>query len=106
MTLCVGSLARALTVGKVRRNMPEPVPVLLLARLAVDHQRQGQGLGYSMLQDAVARTLQAADIAAIRAMAVHAISQDAKRFYQYFGFQESTMEPMTLTATLGDLQSA
>ena len=102
-SLSVNSLARALAVGKVRRNMPDPIPDMLLARLAVDRRWQGHGLGSSMLQDAVARTLRAADIAGIRAMVVHAISQEAKRFYQYFGFQGSKTQPMTLMATLADL---
>lgn len=105
-SLAAGSIARAQTTGKVRRNMPDPVPIMLLARLAVDQQWQGHGIGYSMLQDAALRTLQAAEIAGIRALAVHAISSDAKRFYQYFGFRESDSEPMTLMVTLRDLEAA
>jgi len=105
-SLSVGSLARSIAVGKVRRNMPDPIPVMLITRLAVANQWKGYGLGASMLRDALARTLQAAAIAGIRAIAIHAISQDAKRFYQYFGFHESTSEPMTLMATLAEIQAA
>ena len=105
-SLAAGSLARTRTIAKVRRNMPDPVPVMLLARLAVDIQWQKLGLGCSMLQDAALRTLQAAEIAGIRAMAVHAIALDAKRFYQYFGFRESDSEPMSFMVTIGDLEAA
>jgi GNAT superfamily N-acetyltransferase len=90
-SLAVGSASRRSATGAVARNMPDPVPVMLLARLAVDSAWQGRGLGASLLQDAVARTVQAADIAGIRAMLVHALSPDAERFYRYFGFQANSM---------------
>ena len=105
-SLAVGAISHAQAVGKIKRNMPDPIPIMLLARLAVDLQWQGRGLGYSMLQNAALRTLHAADIAGIRAMVVHAISLDAKQFYQHFGFRESASEPMTLMVTLRDLKEA
>ncbi len=105
-SLAVGSIERSVTVGRVRRNMPDPVPVMLLARLAIDKNWQGRGLGRSLLRDAVFRTIQAAEIVGIRALLVHAISMEAKRFYQYFGFQPSQVETMTLMATLSSLRDA
>lgn len=105
-SLAVGSVSRRVSVSRVRRNMPDPIPVMLLARLAIDVHWQGRGLGRSLLRDAVLRTLQAADIVGIRALLVHAISEDAKRFYQYFGFRPSEIEDMTLMATLRDLRAA
>ena len=105
-SLAVGSVTRSLSVSRVRRNMPDPIPVMLLARLAIDDSWQGRGLGRSLLRDAVLRAIQAADIVGIRALLVHAISDDAKRFYQYFGFQSSEIESTTLMATLADLRSA
>ena len=105
-SLVVGSVSRARAPGRVRRNMPDPVPIMLLARLAMDNDWQGQGLGCGLLQDAVHRTIQAADIAGIRAILVHAISMEAKRFYQYFGFRPSEVEDMTLMATLAELKQA
>ena len=105
-SLAVGSVTRSLSVSRVRRNMPDPIPVMLLARLAIDDSWQGRGLGRSLLRDAVLRAIQAADIVGIRALLVHAISDDAKRFYQYFGFQPSEIESMTLMAPLADLRSA
>lgn len=105
-SLAVGSVSRNVSVSRVRRNMPEPVPIMLLARLAIDRRWHSRGLGRSLLRDAVLRTIQAADIVGIRALMVHAISDDAKRFYQYFGFRPSEVEPMTLMATLSDLRDA
>jgi len=105
-SLAVGSVSRRVSVNRVRRNMPEPIPIMLLARLAIDGNWQGRGLGRSLLRDAVSRTIQAADIVGIRALLVHAISDDARRFYQYFGFQPSEIESMTLMATLPDLRNA
>lgn len=98
--LAVGSVTRAEATGPVRRNMPDPVPVMLLARLALDRRWQGRGLGAALLKDAALRTLQAAEIGGIRALLVHAISADAARFYRYFGFQPSPGNELTLMATL------
>ena len=100
--LAGGGVAQVQAPGPVRRNMPDPVPVMILGRLAVDVAWQGHGLGRSLLRDAVLRTLQAADIGGIRAILVHAISEDAKRFYQRYGFQESPVDPMTLMITVAD----
>ena len=105
-SLAVGSAARRVATGAVGRNMPDPVPVMLLARLAVDVEWQGRGLGASLLQDAVTRSVQAAEIAGIRAMLVHALSEDVKRFYGHFGFQPAQSQPMTLMATLSNLTRA
>jgi GNAT superfamily N-acetyltransferase len=104
--LVVGSVARAEATGAVRRNMPDPVPVMLLPRLAVDRRRQGSGLGAALLRDAALRTLQAADLAGIRAMLVHAISPEAARFYRYFGLQPAPGSEMTLMVTLAGLRRA
>ncbi|MEX2630988.1 MAG: GNAT family N-acetyltransferase [Tistlia sp.] len=100
--LAVGAVSEAQAAGRIRRNMPEPIPVMLIARLAVDRRCQGQGIGAALLRDAVLRTLQAAEIAGIRAILVHALSEDAKRFYQRFGFTASPVEPLTLMITLAD----
>src|SRR5262245_51967530 len=72
--LAVGSVAHAGAPGRVRRNMPDPVPVVILGRLAVDRNHQGKNIEAGLLRDAVLRTLQAADIAGVRALLVHAIS--------------------------------
>jgi predicted N-acetyltransferase YhbS len=86
--------------------MPDPVPVMVIGRLAVDQAVQGQAVGPALLRDAVLRTLQAAEIAGIRAILVHAISEHAKRFYEKWGFVASPAEPMTLMITVAEAQKA
>ena len=100
--LAAGIVAHAEAPGRVRRNMPDPVPVMVIGRLAVDHTAQGQGLGPALLRDAVLRTVQAAQIAGIRAILVHAISARAKSFYEKWGFIASPIEPMTLMITVAE----
>ncbi|RWM25552.1 GNAT family N-acetyltransferase [Mesorhizobium sp.] len=86
--------------GSIRRNMPDPVPVAVLGRLAVDVSWQGKGLGGALLQDAVLRIGQAAAILGIRGLLVHAISDEAKAFYEHYGFQAAPKNPMTLVLSL------
>jgi GNAT superfamily N-acetyltransferase len=104
--LANGAVARAHAGGRVRRNMPEPIPVMVLGRLAVDRAWQGRGIGQGLLKDAVLRTVQAARIAGIRAILVHAISEEAKKFYSRHGFAESPVAPLTLMITLSDAERA
>jgi GNAT superfamily N-acetyltransferase len=92
--------------GRVRRNMPDPVPMVVLGRFAVDRARQGRGLGRALFRDAAERTIHAADAIGIRGILVHAISPDAKAFYLALGFSESPLDPMTLMVSLNDLQAA
>jgi GNAT superfamily N-acetyltransferase len=94
--LASGAVAQSAATGRVRRNMPNPIPVMVIGRLAVDSHWQGKGIGRALLRDAVLRTLQAADIAGIRAILVHAISEEAKQFYEKYGFTASPLDPMTL----------
>ena len=101
--LAVGAVSHAGAPGRVRRNMPDPVPVMIIGGLAVDQEFHGRGLGQGLLRDAVLRTLQAADIAGIRAILVHAISSDAQRFYERHGFVQSPIDPMMLMTTLADV---
>jgi GNAT superfamily N-acetyltransferase len=105
-SLAAGSVAREAAPGRVRRNMPEPVPVVVLGRLAIDKNFQGQGLGRALLRDAVLRTLQAANIIGIRAILVHALSDEAKRFYEACGFRPSPINPMTLMVTVSEALKA
>jgi len=103
-SLAVGAVAHAESAGRIKRNMPDPVPVMILGRLAVDTAFHGQGIGAGLLRDAVLRTLQAAEIAGIRAMLVHAISDGAKRFYEKYGFRASPVDPMTVMITLAEAE--
>lgn len=101
-TLAAGSVARETAPGRIRRNVPDPVPVVVLGRLAVDRAFQGQGLGRALLRDAVLRTLQAADIIGVRAILVHALSEQAKRFYEEWGFAPSPINRLTLMVPVSD----
>ena len=84
--------------------MPEPIPVAVLARLAVDQALHGHGLGRALFQDSALRVLNAADAIGIRGMIVHAISEEAKAFYLKLGFDPSPLDPMTLMVILADVQ--
>jgi GNAT superfamily N-acetyltransferase len=101
--LATGAIAQTAATGKVRRNMPDPIPVMVIGRLACDRNWQGCGIGRALLRDAILRTLQAAEIAGIRAILVHAISEDAKLFYQKCGFTVSPIEPLTLMLKVSDV---
>ena len=85
--------------------MPNPIPIMILGRLAVDQEWQGQGLGYALLQDAVLRTLQVAEIAGIRALLVHALHDRAAAFYQNAGFLPSPLHEHTLMLLLKDIRA-
>ena len=98
--LASGSLALAEAPGRVRRNMPDPIPMAILARLAIDRSKQGKGLGTALLQDAVLRVEQAASIMGIRGILVHAISDEARAFYEHHGFIAAVGDPMTLILSL------
>lgn len=89
--------------GHFRRNMPDPIPVVVLGRLAVDKSLHGQGLGRALMRDAGLRVIQVAETIGIRGMLVHALSDEAREFYLRVGFEPSPMDPMMLMVTLGDL---
>ena len=101
-TLEVGAVAHAEAPGRVRRNMPDPLPAMVLGRLAVDKAFQGRHIGAGLLRDAVLRTVQAAEIAGIRAILVHAISGAAKRFHESYGFVASPVDPLTVMITVAE----
>jgi GNAT superfamily N-acetyltransferase len=103
-SLAAGSVLHATATGRVRRNMPEPVPVVLLGRLAVDRAWQGKGPGADLLSDAVLRIVGAAETIGVRAILVHAISADAKAFYEKHGFRTSPVDPMTLMITVEEAE--
>jgi GNAT superfamily N-acetyltransferase len=88
----------------LRRNMPDPIPVMVLGRLAIDKRYQNIGLGKALLLDATRRTLQVARISGVVALLVHAISESAKRFYLGRGFIESPVKPMMLMLVLASAE--
>ena len=104
--LASGGVAAVHATGRFRRNMPDPIPVAILARLAIDLSCQRQGLGTALVQDAARRVMNAANTLGIRGILVHAISDDARTFYTAIGFNPSPLDPMTLTISLADLRLA
>jgi GNAT superfamily N-acetyltransferase len=106
-TLAVGQVLFEDAPQRLTKGLAKhPVPIMLLARLATDHRWRGQGIGRALLRDAMQRTLQAADIAGIRALAVHAKNEEARRFYEHFDFVPSPTDPLHLFVLLKDVRRA
>lgn len=105
-SLATGAVRAMDAPGKIKRNMPDPIPVMLIGRLAVDRNFQGQGVGQDLLQDAIRRTLNAADIAGIRAILVHALDSGAVAYYRRNGFIESPIDPFVLFLPLATARKA
>ena len=102
--LATGSFNRQEAPGKIKRSMPEPIPVMVLGRLAVDVHWQKKEIGRGLLKDAVLRTIKAAKHAGIRAMVVHTLSEEARNFYLRHGFQKSPLHQFTLMLPLATLR--
>ena len=101
--LAAGAVLHSQMPGSIRRNMPEPIPVAVLGRLAVHVDWGGRGIGSGLLKDAVLRTLRLSEEMGIRALLCHAMSEDAKRFYLHHGFVESPIEPMMVVLNVAKL---
>jgi GNAT superfamily N-acetyltransferase len=98
--LATGAVAFEDATGAVRRNMPDPVPVMVLGRLAVDRRAQGIHLGGALLKDAVRRTMVVSENVGVRAILVHALHERAKQFYEHYGFKSSPTHAMMLMLRL------
>jgi len=94
--LSTGAINRSEATGRLRRNMPDPIPLMILGRLAVDLAWQRQGIGAALLQDALFRTMQVSEIAGVKALLVHATSDQAIEFYKKWGFFPSPLNLRTL----------
>lgn len=103
--MAAGAVSHQAATSAVRRNMPDPVPVMVLARLAIDHRAQGIKLGGALLQDAVHRAVMVSQNAGVRALLVHALHDHAKAFYEHYGFQASPLHPMTLMLRLNSVRA-
>lgn len=102
--LAAGGVDVATAPGRFRRNMPDPTPVVILGRLAIDRACQGRGLGRALFRDSARRVVHAAETIGIRGLLVHAISDDARAFYLALGFEPSPVSAMTLMVTLTDVR--
>lgn len=105
-SLSSSSVVNEIVPGRFRRNMPDPIPVVLLGRLAVDKEWQGKGIGRSLFRDASMRITHAAEAIGVRGIVVHPISDEARKFWKALGFSECPHEPMTLVVTLQDVRAA
>lgn len=104
-SLAVGQIEYSDAPARIQKGLARhPVPIMLLARLAVDKNWQKKGVGRALLRDAVLRTMQAADIAGIRALAVHAKDEQARRYYEQFDFVASMADPLHLLVLLKDVR--
>lgn len=103
--LAAGSVSHDLAPRKLKQNMPDPVPVIVLGRLAIDASEQGNGLGRTLLRDAVLRITAAAHEVGIAAILVHALNDRAKAFYMDAGFADTPVEPMTLFLRIKDIKA-
>jgi GNAT superfamily N-acetyltransferase len=104
--LAAGAIGHADAPSAVTRSRPHPIPVLALGRLAIHKEHHLKGIGTALLNDAICRAVQAAEIAGVRALLVHAISEQARRFYRSRGFIESPAKPMTLCLMLATVDRA
>ncbi len=95
--LAAGAITHDQATGAIRRNMPDPIPVMVLGRLAVDRCHQGHHLGAALLKDAVQRAVKVSEQLGVRALLVHALNETAQQFYRHYGFQSSPIHSMTLT---------
>jgi GNAT superfamily N-acetyltransferase len=101
--LATGSITSELAPGRIRRNMPDPIPLMVLGRLAVDLACQHHGLGKALLRDAIQRNVQVSEMVGVKALLVHAISDSAARFYEAHGFQTSPLAPRTLFLPISEV---
>lgn len=104
--LAAGAIGHAEAPSTLKRNRPYPIPVLALGRLAIHKDHHQKGIGTALLNDAILRAIQAADIAGVTALLVHAISEQARRFYLSRGFIESSIKPMTLCLMMATVDQA
>ena len=105
-SLAFGSISHEDATQKIKDELPQyPIPIILLARLAVDVKEKGQGLGKGLMRDALLRTVQAADIGGLRAMLTHAKDEDAKGFYEKYGFESSPTNELHLMLSIKDIRA-
>ena len=106
VALASGAVAVAASPGRFRRNMPDPIPVVVLARLAVCRSIQGQGIARALLADAFERVLMVSEQIGVRGIVVHAAGEAARRFYLHMGFDPSPSDPNLLLLRLVDVVAA
>lgn len=104
--IAMGSVQRESALSPLKRNSPNPIPMVVLARLAVDEGYKGRGIGVGLLKDCVLRSVHAMNVVGGAGILVHAIDDEAKAFYKRFGFNESPIDAMTLMARVIDIEAS
>lgn len=104
--IAMGSVQRESALSSLKRNSPNPIPMVVLARLAVDEGYKGRGIGVGLLKDCVLRSVHAMNVVDGAGILVHAIDDEAKAFYKRFGFNESPIDAMTLMARVIDIEAS
>ena len=104
--IAMGSVQRESALSSLKRNSPNPIPMVVLARLAVDEGYKGRGIGVGLLKDCVLRSVHAMNVVGGAGILVHAIDDEAKAFYKRFGFNESPIDAMTLMARVIDIEAS
>jgi GNAT superfamily N-acetyltransferase len=103
--IAAASVSQEEATTRARKGMPKhPIPAVLLARLAVDQSVSGRGLGAALLRDAMVRTISVSEELGIRVLLVHALGENARAFYERFGFEESDSDPLNLQMLIKDLK--
>ncbi|GAA5215855.1 GNAT family N-acetyltransferase [Corallincola platygyrae] len=102
--IAMGAVSRAQAFSSLKRNSPDPIPMVILARLGVDSAYQGRGIAAGLLKDCILRSIQAMNAVGGAGILVHAIDDRAKAFYKKFGFKESTFDPLVLMARICDIE--
>lgn len=101
--IATGSISQTIAPSGIRRNSPDPIPIMVLGRLAVDSRWQNKGIGKALLRDAILRTVQVSEIAGVKALLVHALSKSAAEFYEAHGFHQSPNSSGTLFLPLSQV---
>lgn len=104
--IAMGSVQRESALSSLKRNSPNPIPMVVLARLAVDEGYKGRGIGVGLLKDCVLRSVHAMNVVGGAGILVHALDDEAKTFYKRFGFNESPIDAMTLMARVIDIEAS
>jgi GNAT superfamily N-acetyltransferase len=105
-SLHLGCIQHFEAVSKLKRNMPEPIPAIVLGRLAVDELHQGKGLAKALMKDMFLRAIQVSDLAGTKAVLVKALNDEVTAFYQSFGFVQSKTDPLLLMKAIAEIRTS
>ena len=105
-SLHLGCIQHTEAVRKIRRNMPNPIPAIVLGRLAVDVNHQGRGLARALMKDIFLRSIQVADLAGTKAVLIKALNENVTAFYRSFGFVQSKTDPLLMMKAIAEVRAS